>query len=85
MLQSLQNLIPRFNTWVASIWPQAKTKAFNAAVALSAVAAITAQSLGMINLSDFIEAKTALYITTAVTLVNYWLRNLTEKAKDIVA
>jgi hypothetical protein len=39
----------------------------------------------MINLSDFIEAKTALYITTGVTLVNYWLRNITEKAKDIVS
>ena len=85
MLQSLQNLIPRFNTWVATQWPLAKTKAFNAVVALSAVAAITAQSLGMVNLSDFIEAKTALYITTAVTLINYWLRNITEKAKDVIA
>ena len=85
MLQSLLTLIPRFNTWVAEQWPQAKTKAFNAAVALSAVAAITAQSLGMINLGDFIEPKTALYITTAVTLINYWLRNITEKAKDIVS
>jgi hypothetical protein len=85
MLQELQSLIPRFNAWVALQWPQAKTKAFNAVVALSAVAAIAAQSLGMINLSDFVSPKTALYITTAVTLINYWLRNITEQAKEAIA
>ena len=84
MLEQFQSLLPRFNTWVAGIWPGAKTKITNAILAISGSLLIVTQMFDVIDIRQYVETKTAGYILLGVALLNYWLKVVTDKSKEIV-
>ena len=82
MLEQFQSLLPRFNAWVAGIWPGAKTKITNALLALGGSLLIVTQMFDVIDIRQYVETKTAGYILLGVALLNYWLKVVTDKAKE---
>lgn len=85
MLEQFPPLLSRFNTWVAGIWPGAKTKATNAFLALAGSVLVITQMFDVIDIRQYVETKTAGYILLGVALLNYWLKVVTDKSKEIVA
>jgi len=84
MLEQLQSLLSRFNTWVGGVWPGAKTKITNAFIALAGSLLIVTQMFDVIDIRQYVETKTAGYILLGVALLNYWLKVITDKAKEVV-
>ena len=84
MLEQFQSLVPRFNTWVAGVWPGAKTKITNAFIAIAGSLLIVTQMFDVIDIRQYVETKTAGYILLGVALLNYWLKVVTDKSKEIV-
>ena len=84
MLEQFQSLLPRFNAWVAMQWPGAKTKITNAFLALAGSLLIVTQMFDVIDIRQYVETKTAGYILLGVALLNYWLKVVTDKAKEAV-
>ena len=83
MLEQFQSLVPRFNTWVAGVWPGAKTKITNAFIAIAGSLLIVTQMFDVIDIRQYVETKTAGYILLGVALLNYWLKVVTDKAREV--
>lgn len=82
-LLKLQTKVRDFNLWVAALWPGAKTKAINALTAVAGLGLVITQMFDVIDLRQYIETKTAGYILLGVALLNYWLKVVTDKAKEV--
>lgn len=84
-LEQLQLLPQRFNLWVAGIWPGAKTKITNAFLALVGSLLVIMPMFDVIDIRQYVETKTAGYIVLGIALLNYWLKVITDKAKEVAA
>lgn len=74
------NYITRFNDWVASQWPGAKTKVFAWLVGLPSALMVVLQMFGDINFDwKLFIGDYAPYAGVVVSAMIYWLRVLTNR------